>query len=151
MSRVGEVVEYGSMGIVLTIFLYVIFGFAPSLMVSLSIADTLVGWNGTITQNLHEYGLNPDDIAKYEDTPGSGIRTNKTSPDYDGLVFTVFCISLGILAGLQLALQANIRVAWGIIIPWWLLSIYPFLHWLSWFYPNDNNESLFPGVNWFPW
>ncbi len=43
MSRTGEIVQYGVMGVGMTVFLYVIFGFAPSLMVSLSIGDFFGG------------------------------------------------------------------------------------------------------------
>ena len=120
----NDVVCYGSAGILLTILLYVILAFAPSLMVSISIADTLVGWNE--------------------------VFRGTVIPNYNGLAFTVWIFSFGILAGLQLALQANIRHTWLIVIVWWLVSIHPFLHWFPWWYSNDNNHDPFPGIDWFP-
>ena len=47
MSRTGEIVEYGAMGLVLTYFFYFVVGFAPALVLGLEIADTFGEWKGT--------------------------------------------------------------------------------------------------------
>ncbi|KKK83263.1 hypothetical protein LCGC14_2795130, partial [marine sediment metagenome] len=51
---------------------------------------------------------------------------------------------------IQLALQANIRKTWLIVIIWWLLSIWPFFHWFHWFYTSFG-DIPFPGIDWMPW
>lgn len=112
MSNVRSVVEYGAMGVGMTIFLYCIFGFAPSLVTAMSLADVFGSFEGE-----------------------SGWI----------LFFPLF----GALIAVQMALQANIRHTWAIVIVWWVLSIWPFFHWFHWFYMNTG--SSFPGVDWMPW
>ncbi|KKL08972.1 hypothetical protein LCGC14_2570500, partial [marine sediment metagenome] len=86
MGKIGSAVQYGVMGIGITMFLYCIFGFAPSLMVSLSIADTLGDWSYFETKHVpipkqvlwqpgDEYYRNEKEQAEFwsEDPVGSGM------------------------------------------------------------------------------
>ena len=107
-------VEYGAMGVTVTIILYCIFGFAPSLMLSLSIADTLGEWGS------------------------------------EGWASLIWGCAFGALIAVQMALQANIRHTWGIILLWWLLSLYPFFNWFHWFYTSFW-KTPFPGIDWMLW
>ena len=160
MSKVGEIVEYGAFGIGLTLFLYVIFGFAPSLMVSLSIADTLGSWTVTETKHVSipeqvlwepgdKYYKQPKEWAEWwnEDPVGSGkyYKTETT----EGWASVIWGCAFGALIAVQMALQANFRRTWGIVIVWWLFSIYPFLNWFCWFYTSFG-ETPFPGIDWIP-
>ena len=166
MGRTGEVIRYGSMGIVITLILYVILGFAPSLMVAISIADTLGEWGGTTTTIVkpdEEYDgasksfiefmkvAEPDnweeEIRKFEAKQREGY-TETEYVENGGWAFIIFCICFTVISAIQLVLQANIKHTWMIVISWWLLSIWPFLHWFHWFYMDD---YPFPGINWMPW
>jgi len=65
----------------------------------------------------------------------------------DANCYVWFCITFIILGFIQVAMIQNIRQCWGIIVPWFLLSIYPFIMWLMWVY----DDIPFPGVDWMPW
>ena len=167
----NDVVCYGSAGILLTILLYVILAFAPSLMVSISIADTLAGWPVTKTGTKTITITHPpekdytstkgfieclqvaypetweEELIKSEEKLKKGYAETKEISRLDSLSWgLIWGVSFGALIIIQLTLQANIRSTWGIIIPWWLLSLYPFFDWFYYFYMNEP----FTGVNWFP-
>ena len=118
-----DVIEYGAMGVGATVILWVCLAFAPSLITSLSIVDILFDWE------YHEFFNNVSD------------------PEFSKACFWFFIVFI-ILGFIQLALVFNIRHTWGIVVPWFLLSIHPFICWLLWM---GGPSIQFPGVNWMPW
>jgi hypothetical protein len=64
-----------------------------------------------------------------------------------GDVMVPFLILFVLIGYLQMVLLLNIRYLWFIAIPWFLISIYPFIKWLQWI--GESNVP-FPGVDWMP-
>ena len=120
--------------------------FAPSLMVSLSIVDTLFDWVETEETQIPIRG----NINDQQDITG---YTTHVAYNYDDRVFAQACfwffVIFIIIGFIQAGLVANIRQTWGIVVPWFLLSIYPFLNWILWM--GGPSDVPWPGVDWMPW
>lgn len=131
MSSLRSNVGYLGMGVGVTISLWFILAFFPTIMVSLSIVDTFYDWQS------------------YSTTPDGNPYVHCNDTIFASACFT-FCIILIILGFIQVGLIANIRKTWGIVVPWFLLSIHPFIYWVCWLFNPDSNV-LYAGVNWMPW
>ncbi len=147
MSKVRSTVEYGAMGVGATLGLWIILCFFPTIMVSLSITNTFYDWDESKLW---------DNTIKDHILYDSKIHANADPHDVliqcDNAVFAAACVSFCIIAliigAIQGGLAANIRHTWFIIVPWFVLSIFPTFCWLGWLF----GPSLpFPGVNWMPW
>ena len=151
MSRTGEVIQYGAMGVGVTIFLWVVFSFAPALMLSLSITDARYDWDEVVvtSETLPLPDYDEDYMEKYyPDGETTYIKTTEEPKDSFASACFFFCILFMILAAIQGALVSNIRVTWPVVGIWWIISLFPFLCWLGWLFgPN----IPFPGINWMPW
>lgn len=141
--------EYAGMGVGASVFLWVCFAFFPSLMVSLSITDTLFTWDKEVVIDESKSFISGERLAPFD----SHIHdlADKIIICDDSIFARAcfwFCIIFIVLGFIQAGLVANIRQTWGIVVPWFLLSIYPFIRWLMWM--GGDSEIHFPGVDWMP-
>lgn len=132
-------IGYFGMGAGITIFLYIVIAFFPSLMITLSIVDIMYDWN--------------DDVGYWIEAV-EGMHPRFYTPVYEAndewipAVISFFALFIG-FSIIQLSLIANIRNTWIILAIWYVLSIYPFLKWFEW--SGSGSPVPFPGVDWFPW
>ena len=144
------------MGAGLTIFFYIVFAFAPALMLSLSITDMKFDWDKTvkvhrkITLTKEEYpNIYDEDLHRLiEDPIGSNMFYSEEPVDSFSEACVFFFVVFAFLIFIQRVLTLRIRQSWPIIIGWWIISIHPFYYWFSWIMTQD--PGPFPGVNWLP-
>jgi hypothetical protein len=146
-----DVAESFAIGAGAYIMLWVCLAFAPSLMVSLSITDFFFDWDETVTEHVKIPDIFPKDEFPHmwEDADENGYVIHQVPKDSFADACFWFCIIFIILGFIQSALVANIQNTWGIVVPWFLLSIHPFICWVLWM--GGPSDVPFPGINWMPW
>lgn len=148
MSNIRSTVEYGAMGVGTTLILWAILAFFPTIMVSLSLVDTFFDWDES---KIYDHGVKelvPYNSKIHAIAGDSGVLVQTNNGEF-GKACVTFCVLFLIIGAIQGGMVANIRQAWGIVIPWFIISIYPAIKWLSWF--GSSSDVPFPGVDWFPW
>ena len=150
-NKIESAVQGLAMGALLTLILYVVFNFAPALMLSLSITDIIYDWDvtETVRRPIPEifYDI-PGFLENNEDSPGLGMYTADVPVDSFASASIFFCIIFAFLCVAQKLMVLQIRTYWPIIIGWWIISIHPFYYWFEWFSTMD--PGPFPGVDWLP-
>lgn len=118
MSKISDDAHYYLAGALLTILFYFIIAYYPAWIITLSIVDTI-------------YDVSSGEIS--DEDFASACLTGT-------ILFIVF-------AGILSALITFIHKTWWIVVPLYLICIYPFYRWICWVY----EEVPFYGIDWFPW
>ena len=118
MSSLKENAENLAIGALLTILIYIIIAYYPAWIIMLSAIDTI-------------YDVSSGEIS--DEDFASACLTGSI----------LFIVLASILSGLI----SYIEQTWWVVVPLYLICIYPFYKWLCWIY----EEVPFPGIDWMPW